>query len=180
MAQTSPNARLLVSLLAADEEPRAQAVRRLAQSFGPLDYLSRPLAFAQTDYYAPEMGGPLTRRLAGFGHLVSALALAEVKRACMALETELAREGRRRVNLDPGLLSADSLVLASSKPQGHRLAIAEGCWAELTLWFHHGQFHALPWTYPDYAGEGIRRLLKGLRGRYLWQLKQERAQGVAS
>jgi len=177
MAQTAPEVRLVISLLAAAQVPRAEAVGRLAARFGPLDYLSRPLAFGQTDYYAPEMGGPLTRRLASFHNLVPAHGLAGVKRACQGLEAELAREGRRRVNLDPGLLCADSLVLISSKRQVHRLALAEGLWAELTLWFHHGDFHPLPWTYPDYAGEEIRRLLRGLRGRYLWQLRQQKPQG---
>jgi hypothetical protein len=178
MAQTAPEALLLISLLAADEASRAEAVRRLAQDFGPLIHLSRPQAFAQTEYYAQEMGRPLNRRLASFRRLLPAHGLAQAKRVCLALEAELALEGRRQVNLDPGLLSAHSLVLASHKPQAHRLAIAEGLWAELTLWYHHGQYHPLPWTYPDYAGEGMRRLLRGLRARYLWQLKQQKPQGV--
>ncbi|MBI5523091.1 MAG: DUF4416 family protein [Desulfarculus sp.] len=177
MNQPAPPARLLVSLLAASEAPRTQAVRRLAQDFGPLDYLSRPLAFDQTGYYAPEMGQPLTRRLASFRRLVPAHGLAQIKLVCQALEAGLAQEGRRRVNIDPGLLCADSLVLASGKRQGHRLALAEGLWAELTLWFHHGDYHPLPWTYPDYAGASMRRLLGGLRARYLWQLREDRPQG---
>ncbi|MFH1033196.1 MAG: DUF4416 family protein [Pseudomonadota bacterium] len=178
MVPTAPQARLLISLLAAAEAPRTEALRRLVQSFGPLVHLSRPLAFAPTDYYAAEMGGPLTRRLASFQRLLPSHGLARAKRVCQGLEDQLALEGRRQVNLDPGLLCAHSLVLASAKPQGHRLAIAEGLWAELTLWYHHGDFHALPWTYPDYAGEGMRRLLGGLRARYLWQLSQEKPQGV--
>lgn len=177
MNQPSPQVRLVVSLLAATEAPRAWAVRRLAQDFGPLDYLSRPLAFDQTDYYASEMGGPLTRRLASFRRLVPVQGLADIKRACQALEAEACRDGRRQVNLDPGLLCADSLVLASSKRQGHRLALDEALWAELTLWYHHGEYHPLPWTYADYAGVRLRRLFQALRARYLWQLREERAQG---
>lgn len=177
MTQPASPARLVVSLLAAAEAPRTQAVRRLAQDFGPLDYLSRPLAFDQTGYYAAEMGRPLTRRLVSFRRLVPAHALADIKRACQTLEAELSQDGRRLVNVDPGLLCADSLVLASGKRQGHRLALAEGLWAELTLWYHHGEYHPLPWTYPDYAEVPMRRLLQALRARYLWQLKEDRAQG---
>jgi hypothetical protein len=179
MTHNAPEVRLVISLLAATEPPRVEAVRHLVQNLGPLVHLSRPLDFARTDYYAGEMGGPLTRRLASFQRLLPAHRLAEVKRLCQDLEVASARQGRRQVNLDPGLLSAHSLVLASSKPQGHRSPLAEGLWAELTLWYHHGQFHHLPWTYPDFAGEGIRRLFKGLRGRYLWQLKQQEPQGVS-
>ncbi|MFZ5587764.1 MAG: DUF4416 family protein [Thermodesulfobacteriota bacterium] len=163
--------RLVVSLLAAAEPPRALAVRRLAGDLGPLDYLSRPLIFDYSDYYAAEMGGPLTRRLATFRRMVGPLDLAGVKARCLALEAELALEGRRRVNLDPGLLSADALILATTKYRGHRLPLAQGLWQELTLWFNHGRYHPLPWTYPDYAGPQLREMMAGLRRRLLWQLK---------
>ena len=177
MAKAAAPARLLVSMLAAAEPPRVEALRRLVERLGPLVYLSQPLEFSYTAYYQREMGGPLTRRLAAFRDLLPSCRLPEVKRLCVALEAELARDGRRRVNLDPGMLSADSLVLASGKPQAHRLALAEDVWGEITLLYHHGQFHGLLWTYPDYAAERMRRLLAGLRGRYLWQLLNERARG---
>lgn len=178
MASQEIPARLLVSLLAAEEAPRVQALRRLVESWGPLVFLSRPLEFTHTDYYRAEMGGPLTRRLAAFRDLLPSWRLAEVKGACQGLEHALASAGQRLVNLDPGMLSAGALVLASHKPQGHRLALSPGVWGELTLLFHHGEFHGLYWTYPDYATDQMRRLLSGLRGRYLWQLQKERAQGA--
>lgn len=171
MGEAPGLARLVISLLAAAEQPRSQAIARLAQGLGPVDYLSRPLAFAYSDYYAAEMGGPLTRRLAAFRVPVRPLDLAAAKTRCLALEADLAMEGRRRVNLDPGLLSADALILATTKYCGHRLPLAEGLWQEITLWFNHGQYHPLPWTYPDYAGPELREICAGLRRRLLWQLK---------
>ncbi len=171
---------LVVSLLAGREPERARAVRRLRQRFGPLALLSAPLPFDYTDYYRPEMGPGLTRRLALFSQLVPPHDLVRIKRVCMSLERDLAREGRRRVNLDPGLLSTGSLVLATGKYREHRICIGPGLFAELTLWYHHGRFHALPWTYPDYAGPKLRKVLEGFRNRYLWQLRQSRAGGGMS
>ena len=169
---------LVVSLLAREEGLRGRALEILVQDWGPLVFLSRPLAFDGQAYYVEEMGAPLTRRLAAFQELLPPWRLARVKRRCQELEASLAdAQGRRRVNLDPGYLGAGALVLASGKPQGHRLPLGPGLWAEITLWFHHGSYHPLPWTYPDYAGMEMRRLLLGLRGRYLWQLKQRQAQG---
>lgn len=169
---------LLVSLLAAREEPRQAALEALVRAWGPLVFLSRPLAFEGQAYYQEEMGWPLTRRLAAFQELLPPWRLGQAKRLCQEVEAQLSdAQGQRQVNLDPGYLSAGALVLASGKPQGHRLPLREGLWAEITLWFHHGGFHPLPWTYPDYAGLEMRRPLLGLRRRYLWQLKQRQARG---
>lgn len=170
---------LVVSLLAAEEEPRAEAVRRLSQDWGPLDYLSLPLAFPGGGYYTAEMGAPLTRRILAFRQPVALDALARTKRACLALEADLALQGRRRVNLDPGLLTGDALVLASTKYTGHRLPLdaRTGLWQELTLWYHQGCYQPLPWTYPDYAGAQLRDIMSRLRRRHLWRLRQDTAQG---
>jgi hypothetical protein len=174
----SGRAGLVVSCLAAGEPPRERAVQLLARRFGPLAWLSEPLPFG-SDYYRPEMGGPLSRRLALLERLVPQHSLAEVKAACRGIEGELAQAGRRTVNLDPGLVSAGSLVLASHKAQAHRVALAEGVYAEVTLWYHRGRFQPLPWTYPDYAGPELRRLLEHMRSRVLWRARAD-AKGKAS
>lgn len=170
---------LVVSLLAASEEPRAEAVRRLARRWGAVDYLSQPLAFPGGGYYQAEMGSPLTRRLLAFRQPVGLDELGPAKLACRSLEADLAQEGRRSVNLDPGLLTGDSLVLASTKYTGHRLPLdpGNGLWQELTLWYRQGCYQALPWTYPDYAGQELREIMSGLRRRHLWRLRQVAAQG---
>lgn len=166
-----PPVMLVVGLLAAEEAPRSHAVGELARLFGPLCYLSEPKKFPSV-YYQEEMGGPLTRRMAAFLELVEGHKLPDIKAACMELEAGLALEGRRRVNIDPGLLSADALILATHKHTGHRITLRPNIHAEITLWYHHGAFHPQPWTYPDFAGEDIRKLLAVLRRRYRWQLAQ--------
>jgi hypothetical protein len=163
--------RLVASLLATSEEARAEAVARLDSRFGPLIYLSEPLPFTDTDYYTPEMGAPLTRRVAGFVDLVRPEDLARIKRITDSLEKDLAIRGRRRVNIDPGLLSEHSLVLATHKNAPHRLALAKGIYGELTLIFKNGRFNALPWTYPDFVEKRLLEVFFHLRARYLWQLR---------
>lgn len=167
---------LVAGLLAKEETQRTEAVEKLAQRFGPLCYLSAPIPFS-AEYYFDEMGGPLTRRVAAFLELVENYKLAEIKKACMEIEAALASGGRRQVNIDPGLLSADALILATHKHTGHRITLAPGIHAEITLWYHHGDFHPQPWTYPDYAGDEMRNLLKVLRRRYQWQLAQPTSPG---
>ncbi|CAO0823257.1 hypothetical protein DFAR_3610004 [Desulfarculales bacterium] len=114
MTQNAPEVRLLTSLLAVAEAPRVETVCCLLQVFGTLEFLVRLLAFI------------LTRRLASFRRLVAVSSIAEIKRACQTLEADLARGCCRMINLGPDLLCADSLALASDKPQGHLLALAPG------------------------------------------------------
>jgi Domain of unknown function (DUF4416) len=179
MSATPPPARLLVSLLAGSQEPCRRAVQALVAGLGPLVWWSQPLPFTWTDYYEPEMGPGLVRRLAAFQRLAPPGELAAVKGLCQEVEAGLSDQGRRRVNLDPGLLSKDSLVLATHKYSGHRLALAPGVYGEITLYFAAGQYRPLPWTYPDYADQEMRGLLLVLRRRYLWQLNQLRRTGGA-
>jgi len=177
MAKKPVPARLVVSLLANQEQPRAKALKRLASELGPVLFYSEPLPFTWTGYYDQEMGPGLNRRVAAFEGMRQPGELAGVKRLCMALEQELAHGGGRRVNLDPGLLGRDALVLATRKYGGHRLELAPGVYGEVTLFFMSGHYRALPWTYPDYAGDALRGIMGQIRVRLLWDLNNRGRQG---
>lgn len=146
------------------EQLRAELVAR----FGPLDYESEPLAFDHTDYYGPELGAPLLRRLLGFERLTPLDGLKDLKLATNELERQLARpDGTRRVNLDPGLITLERLVLASGKNFTHRVYLGSGIWADLTLIYNKRQgWVILPWTFPDYATKDMMRRLTALRTLY--------------
>jgi hypothetical protein len=57
---------------------------------------------------------------------------------------------RRRVNLDPGYVAPDKLVLASTKNFSHRIHLSRGVYAEVTLNFGKKGCVFLDWTYPDF------------------------------
>ncbi len=140
----------------------------LVAHFGPVDYESEPLAFDHTDYYGPELGAPLLRRLLGFERLVPLDGLKDLKLATNELERRFARpDGTRRVNLDPGLVTLERLVLASGKNFTHRVYLGGGIWADLTLIYNKRRgWVTLPWTFPDYATEDMTRRLTALRTLY--------------
>lgn len=150
----------------------------LVERFGPLDYESPALAFDHTDYYDAELGarqqdgpggqGGLFRRILGFARLVPLDSLADVKLAFNADEREHARPaGTRRVNLDPGLITLERFVLASGKNFTHRVYLRQGIWADLTLVYNKKSgWVVLPWTFPDYATEDMKRRLTHLRALY--------------
>jgi len=164
--------KLVVGVLAVEPQDQRRALEALEDRFGTPDWESQPLPFTHTRYYEREMGGPLTRSFVSFRTLVDPAALAWIKLQTNRLEGELSREGRRRVNLDPGLLSLSRFILASTKPAGHRIALAEGIYAEITLIYERGSFRAVEWTYPDYRSPEYLRILNHIRALYKAQRRE--------
>ncbi|MEW6264659.1 MAG: DUF4416 family protein [Thermodesulfobacteriota bacterium] len=161
----------IIAFFSADRRRLDEAAVRLEDILSPIDYLSEPIPFDQTDYYTPEMGAPLVKRFLAAENLIDPMELVRIKIQAARLEEMMAVDGRRTVNLDPGYVSAGQLVLATGKTAAHRLYLGSGVWAELTLIYRSGSFNPLPWTYPDYASEGVRAIMKDIRSRYLYQLK---------
>lgn len=167
-----PPCKLVVGLLAAAMDRFRPVLTRLEQEFGRAEYISRIYPFSLTGYYLDEMGPDLIRRWAAFENLVEPNRLTDLKLTTDRLEDEF-RDGRgnRRINLDPGLLSEFSLVLATGKRAMHRVYLDRGVWAEPTLMYAHGGYQAWEWTYPDYRRPAALALMNRWRRRYLDQLK---------
>ncbi|MDD3992154.1 MAG: DUF4416 family protein [Desulfobacterales bacterium] len=171
--------KLVIGAVVSEKALLEQVAPELESLFGPLDILSAWMAFDQTDYYAKEMGPVLWRRMMAFKRLVDPGRLAAVKLATNEIEAQWTADGRRRVNLDPGILSRERFVLATGKNFSHRIYLSDGIWADLTLVFCHGGYDPLPWTYPDYAAPEMRALLAMIREKYRVDLKAAPA-GAAS
>jgi len=165
-------AKLFVSVISAAPERIARALAALAERYGPMDFVSAVLPFAYTDYYYAEMGSPLWRRFGSFVSLVGQGDLVRIKEETNELEGKMSEGGRRSVNIDPGYLLAERLVLATGKNCAHRIYLDRGIYADLTLVFHRKAYQPLPWTYPDYGDEGVRGWLGVLRQKYLLQLRE--------
>jgi hypothetical protein len=65
----------------------------------------------------------------------------------------------------------ERLVLATGKNYIHRIYLAKGIYADLTLIFNKGTFKPLAWTYRDYADPEIIAVLNQLREHYKNKLR---------
>jgi len=171
--------KLIVPILLSRNRVRNSLLEQLQNRYGRIDYASPDLPFPFTHYYDEEMGTPITRLIVSFDRLVDPGILARIKIETNRLECEYAAEGKRKVNLDPGLLSLSRLILASSKDGSHRIPLDRGIYAEVTLVYEGGEYRALPWTYPDYASREYRSILKQIRTLYKAQISDRSRRGSA-
>ena len=146
--------KLIVGILAADEDCLAQAIQGISTELGPIDLASQVWPFTQTHYYDQEIGTHILRQFVSLDKLVHPGNLAQIKHQTNTLEQDMARElaypTPRPINLDPGYIEPSKLVLASTKNFSHRIYIGQNMFAEITLIFDKGQWCFTPYTYPDY------------------------------
>ena len=162
--------KLVSSIFSPEKDILAETIRRLFKELGDTDYISEVVPFDYTEYYREELGGALSRRFVSFDALIDPGNLSRIKLFTNGIEEDLAREGKRRVNIDPGYISEAHLILATGKKYTHRPYIGNGIYADLTLVYRDRTFRPLEWTYPDYAEEGIIDMLSRMRKKYLMQL----------
>ena len=164
--------KLICSVFSPEETMIRECIERLEEIFGPADWVGPPMFFDRTKYYEREMGWPLHRRFVSFTRLIRPERIVEAKLAADGLEQKYSQEGKRRVNIDPGYVSLERLVLATGKNYTHRVYLSKGVYADLTLLFQRGTFRSLEWTFPDYASSEMIGIFNEIRTGYKDQLRR--------
>ncbi len=158
----APPARLFVAVMHRPEFDPEALLAELAGRYGAVDSRCAPYPFGSS-YYEAEMGPGLAKFFVSFGPLIAQDRLAGVKRETNSLE-ELGADSRGRLcNLDPGIITHYSVILATTKGYAHRIYLGEGIYAEPTLLFRRGGLEALPWSYPDYQTPAAHAFFRAAR-----------------
>lgn len=163
--------KLIASLFSPEETLIEVVLNELRDALGPTDWESPGLFFDRTRYYEREMGWPLHRRFVSFQDLVHPETLVDIKLKTNEIENAHLDEGKRRVNIDPGYIALERLILATGKNYTHRVYLSRGIYADLTLIFQRGSFRTLEWTYRDYAEPESIAYFNEIRERYKRQLR---------
>jgi hypothetical protein len=159
--ENQPRVQLFFALMFADAALFQECEQRLIQEFGPIAERDAPYAFDPlTNYYAPEFGTGLTKRLIASEILIPSEDLAGIKIRTNEIESEMAgydggagtESLARNINIDPGYLCHSKVVLATTKDHAHRIYVGRGIFEEVTLNYRKadGGYRPHPWTYPDY------------------------------
>ena len=162
--------KLFVAVLYAREDALQTAVRLMKSVWGDIDYSGTDHNFDTTDYYEPEMGKNLRRRMISFRELFPPERLGEAKHIANDIEDKIAGGSGRAVNLDVGYLDLNKIVLASFKGAGQKIYLGDGVWADMTARYRGGRYQPFEWTFPDFRDgrydadmKAIREILRGQR-----------------
>jgi hypothetical protein len=170
-----PSVQFFASIIFNDSVILSALVAELSERISPIKERTGVMPFTQSDYYCPEMGGSLSRCFLLFAPLSGRDGLVETKLHTNRIEALHSRDGRRLVNIDPGYIALEQVVLATTKGFAHRIYLGNGIFADLTLVFESGTYRRLPWTYPDYGSQELISLLNLWREQYKGLLRWQRA-----
>lgn len=155
--QKPPPGRLIMSIIYSSMDALADSLAALEKRFGPVQFETMEIETIRGDHYKEEMGDGLLRRFFSFEREVVRSTLPDLKVGCLKVEAQFSDHVGdyffRTVNLDPGILSSENLVMAHHRELNHRIYIKDGVFAEIPLIFSRGRFVRLPWTDPDYYCE---------------------------
>ena len=160
-------------MLGTDDKVLQAVAVLLEKQFGRINSIGKLLPFDRTTYYESEMGKNLVRRFVTFRELIDRNRLPGIKLWSNEVEQYYAKDHRRTVNLDPGYISAERLVLATGKNFTHRIHLGDGIFSDITLLFYKKSFRPLEWTYPDYADPETICMMNSIRADYIAQLRKE-------
>ncbi len=165
--KTPKPALLLIAVSSRYDEALTWTEQRTSSEFGPLRQKSDAFDFTETDYYQATMGTKLKKQFLVFDKLIDPADLPQIKHATNAMEEEYARlhdhAESRPLNLDPGYLTLAKLVLASTKDHSHRIYMADGIYAEVTLNYRRKGWQSSDWTYPDYQRDDFQEFFTRCR-----------------
>lgn len=137
-----------------------------------VDKKSEVIDFNFTNYYEKEMGKNLKRQWVTFKNLIMPDFLPTLKIKTNEIEEQYKENGKRKINVDPGILTLNNFILATTKNYAHRIYLRDGIYAEVTLIYQHKKFHNLNWTYPDYQTDFFHNFLLEVRKIYIEDLRK--------
>lgn len=166
--KSTPPAILLAAVFCRNQATLAWAKKQIDQQWGSIGLESPIYDHTETSYYHEEMGQPLVKQFFVIDRLWDPALLSNCKLQSNQWEKELAESGlypqRRPVNIDPGYLMLNKLVLASAKDRAHRIYLRDGIYAEECL-YYVGGWQSRSWTYPDYRRSDFQEFFDQIRER---------------
>jgi hypothetical protein len=150
MKEINSKAKLISALMYSDSISYKKAVDGLIKKFGLIEFESKEYKFNFTDYYKKEMCSNLLKKFICFKKLIKKGDLAHIKNFTIKLEEKYKKKGKRKINIDPGYITINNLVLGSIKERPHKVYLSKGIYADLNLLLKKKSCVNFPWTFADY------------------------------
>ncbi|MFH1399688.1 MAG: DUF4416 family protein [Candidatus Woesearchaeota archaeon] len=143
-------AKLFSGIMYAQDTVLQQALEKLQEKFGPIVTKSEIFDFTFTNYYKKEFGSNLKKLFVVFKKPIERESLPDIKLFTIALEKQFSEQGKRRINIDPGYIALNNVVVATTKELPHRVYLSKGIFADLQLILKKGKAETLKHTFADY------------------------------
>lgn len=160
----------IAGILCKDTSVLDSVLEQLEPHFGTTDIIGDWIPFDHTTYYEDEMGSDLKRAFVSFETLKAPEDAVYFKTQTAKIEDKFRVDGKRAVNIDAGYLDANKVVLVTGKHGGHKIALADGIWADFLLWYNKG-WVALPWAFPDFRDGRLFPAFMKMRKKFKEQIR---------
>lgn len=143
---------LIIAIMYSNKGIYNKVKASLIEKFENIKKESQEYNFDQfTSYYEKEMGKNLVKRFLLFDYNLEKKDLIKIKKQTTEIEKEFSINNKRTINLDPGYLNENGLVLASfKKGTNYKENLGEGVYAHKVLEFKDGKVIMFWHTFPDY------------------------------
>lgn len=141
---------LFCGLMYQDQGGYEKAIAILQKRFGKSDCTGEEYSFDFTDSYLKEFGPNLKKRFVVFKKIIGRKELPSIKIWCCSIEKKLGKEGKRRVNIDPGYITPNNIVVASTKEFPHRIYLDKGIFGDVQLVLKREEAIGFEHTFADY------------------------------
>jgi hypothetical protein len=143
---------LIIAIMYSDKELYEKVKSILIEKFNKIVKESQEYNFDKfTSYYEKEMGKNLVKRFLIFDNKINKQDLIKIKKQTTEIEKEFAIDENRTINLDPGYVNDNELVLASfKKGTNYKEDLGQGVYAHKVLEFKENKPIIFWHTFPDY------------------------------
>ena len=143
-------AKLFVGIMYSQELVYKEAIGLLKKGFGDIELEGKEFDFNFTNYYGKEMGKNLKKRFVLFKKPIDRGNLPDIKLQTIKLEEKFKKKGKRQINIDPGYITLNKVVVASTKGLPHRTYLNKGIFADLQLILKKNDVKTFRHTFADY------------------------------
>jgi len=154
--------RLFFGVMFSDRDIYENVINDLIKKYGDVEKESFEYDFDRfTNYYEKEMGKGLIKKIIIFKKEINEKDLAEIKKFITGLEKKNSTNNKRKVNIDPGYVSKEKVVLASFKKKDFKKDLDNGVYAHEVLRFENGEVKYFWHTFADYRRDDIKGFFLG-------------------
>jgi hypothetical protein len=142
--------KLFCGVMYSDSKILEKAILELKTRFGEIELESEEFEFGFTSYYEAEFGPRLKKRFIVFKTPIKREELPDIKLFTCEIEKRLGSIGKRGINIDPGYVTLNNVVVASTKEFPSRIYLGKGIFGDLQLILKRDEVQLMPYTYADY------------------------------